>query len=209
MKTTKMILLLAALMLAGCNDCKKQQSASENKNAVIENMMARRSIRKYKQEPLNREVVDELLWCGINAPNGMNRQSWEIRVVDDAALLKDISAVYLSKNTRAAQDSTFKNMFRNAPTVVFVGNDTSVGCSQIDCGLFTENVLLAATSKGIGSIVMTGPIAFLNNTPEAADFVKRLGFSEGYELLLCIGLGYADEAPAAKPRDLSKIRYVE
>lgn len=46
-------------------------------------------------------------------------------------------------------------------------------------------------------------------SPEAAEYLQKLGFSEGYELLYCIGFGYPDETPAAKPRDAAKVKFVE
>ena len=39
--------------------------------------------------------------------------------------------------------------------------------------------------------------------------MARLGFSEGYRPIICIGLGYADETPEAKPRDMGKVRFIE
>ena len=39
--------------------------------------------------------------------------------------------------------------------------------------------------------------------------IEKLGFSEGYNLILCVGFGYADEAPAAKPRDFGKVKFVD
>ena len=39
--------------------------------------------------------------------------------------------------------------------------------------------------------------------------MKRLNIPEGYELLYCIAFGYPDESPAAKPRDASKVMFVE
>ena len=49
----------------------------------------------------------------------------------------------------------------------------------------------------------------MTNTPEAADYLKRLDIPEGYELLYCIAFGYPDETPAAKPRDEQKIKFIE
>ena len=46
-------------------------------------------------------------------------------------------------------------------------------------------------------------------TDSCPDFLKKLDFSEGYELLFAIAFGYPDESPAAKPRDESKVRFVE
>ena len=99
-------------------------------------------------------------------------------------------------------------MFRNAPTVVFIAHDPSYDMSAIDCGLLGENMILSAWSMGIGSCCLGGPVRFMKS-PEAADYLKRLGFSEGYELLYCIGFGYPAESPAAKDRDASKIQFVD
>ena len=55
----------------------------ENKNMVVETIMNRRSIRKYKDQPVEREKLQLIAECGVNAPNGMNSQPWELRIVDD------------------------------------------------------------------------------------------------------------------------------
>lgn len=49
----------------------------------------------------------------------------------------------------------------------------------------------------------------LKDSPEAAPYLDKLGFSAGYELLYCIGLGYPDENPEARPRKEDKVSYVE
>ena len=158
-----------------------------NSDAVIETIMSRRSIRKYKPEAVNRDTMKLIQACVITAPNGQNQHTW----------------------AQAAGDPNFKNMFRNAPTVVFIGNDTSYDCSQIDCGLLGENMVLAAWSMGIGSCCLASPTRFIADTPEAAEYLKRLEFPEGYKLLYCIAFGYPDEAPAAKPRDTAKVKYID
>ena len=49
----------------------------------------------------------------------------------------------------------------------------------------------------------------MNTNKDAAPYLKKLNFSEGYELLYCIAFGYPDEAPAAKPRSAAKIQFVD
>lgn len=112
-------------------------------------------------------------------------------------------------NPKAAEDPDFRNMFRNAPTVVFIANDTAYDFSQVDCGLLGENMILSAWSMGIGSCCLGGPIRFMKTDPGAAEYLKRLNIPEGYDLLYCIAFGYPDESPAAKPRDASKVMFVE
>ena len=208
---------LGGLCLCTAIGCTAPASQKENatatespdlSEAVIKTIMERRSIRQYKPQAVNRDTMQTILTCGINAPNGMNRQSWEVRVTDNPDFIDGVTELYKKANPQAAEDPSFKNMFRNAPTVVFIANDPSYECSQIDCGLLGGNMILAAQSMGIGSCCLGGPVRFLKS-PEAADYLKKLNFSEGYELLYCIAFGYPDEAPAAKPRNAGKVQFID
>lgn len=202
------------LCLSSCGgQAQKAQPAAESEtdttNQVIETIMSRRSVRKYLPQPVNRDTMQVILDCGINAPNGQNKQSWAIRVVDNPEFINGLTEVYKKANPKVAEDPNFRNMFRNAPTVVFIANDTSYDFSQVDCGLLGENMVLSAWSMGIGSCCLGSPIRFMKTNPEAAEYLKRLNIPEGYDLLYCIAFGYPDESPAAKPRDASKVMFVE
>ena len=170
--------------------------------------MSRRSIRKYKPEAVEREKMQTIVECGINAPNGMKKQSWEVRVVDNPEFINGLTEIFKKENPKAAERPGFQNMFNNAPTVVFIANDPAYDMSQIDCGLLGENMILSAWSMGIGSCCLGGPVRFMKS-PAAAEYMKQLGFSEGYELLYAIAFGYPDEMPAAKPREVSKVKFVD
>jgi hypothetical protein len=69
--------------------------------------------------------------------------------------------------------------------------------------------MLAAQSLGVGSICLGSPVRFINDAENSTEILAMLGFSENYELSLCIGLGYANESPAAKPRDINKVQFVD
>lgn len=215
MNTLKSMMLgISMYTLCGCvpsNSIQTSQSEEQKSDSavVVETIMSRRSIRKYKPQPVEQDKMEVIVECGINAPNGQNKQSWEVRVVNNPAFLDGITEVFKKENPKFAEDPDFKNMFRNAPTVVFVANDPNYGLSKIDCGLLGENMMLAAWSMGIGSVCLGSPVHFMNTVPEAQEYLNKLGFSEGYELLYCIGFGYPDEAPAAKPRDKGKVRFID
>ncbi|WP_297676195.1 nitroreductase [uncultured Bacteroides sp.] len=215
MKNIKLMLAgISLLLFCGCGTQMQKEnettSIKENKeNTIVENMMSRRSIRKYKPQPVGRDTMQVILNCGINAPNGQNKQSWEIRVVDNPEFINGITEVFKKQNPKAAEDPNFLNMFRNAPTVVFIANDKSYDMSQIDCGLLGENMILAAWSMGIGSCCLGSSARFMTSTPEAAEYLKKLDIPEGYELLYCIAFGYPDETPEAKPRNAEKIRFID
>lgn len=211
MKLKKMLVgCLCMMAMASCGkgdqNVKEESTMEEGRNAVIENIMARHSIRKYKNEVVSREVLDQVMECGINAPNGQNKQSWEVRVVDNPQVMEEIN------NTLNAAYPKMENAagcFRSAPVMVFIARDKGYDFSAYDCGLMAENMMLAAQSLGVGSICLGSPVRMINDNPACAPILERLGFSEGYEFCLCVGLGYADEAPAAKPRDKGKVKYVE
>ncbi|WP_291530282.1 nitroreductase family protein [Bacteroides sp. UBA939] len=214
MKSIRLMLAGVSLLLfCSCGTQVQKESettcANDSKeNAVIENIMSRRSIRKYKPQAVNRDTMQIILNCGINAPNGQNKQSWAIRVVDNPEFINGITEIYKQKNPKAAENPNFKNLFY-APTVVFIANDKSYDLSQIDCGLLGENMILSAWSMGIGSCCLGGPSRFMTSTPEAAEYMKKLDIPEGYDLLYCIAFGYPDEAPAAKPRNAEKVRFID
>lgn len=184
--------------------CDKVCSDNSGENAVIENIMSRRSIRKYRNEPVAREVMQEIALCGINAPNGQNKQSWEVRIVDNPEFQNEIKAVMA-----AAGGERAAGCFYNAPVWVFIARDNSYDFSTIDCGLLAGNMMLSAHSLGLGSVCLGSPVRFILTSPEKDKVLSKLGFSEGYELCLCIAFGYPDEAPKAKPRDINKVKFVD
>ena len=199
-------IILAGLLLtvaAACNQT--EQNVSDYQNAVIENIMTRRSIRQYKDGAVDRETMKTILECGINAPNGMNRQSWEVRVIDNPETMEKIISLMSAGNPDVDPEAV-KGCFRGAPTMIFIANDPSYDCSPIDCGLLSENIMLSGWSLGVGSVCLGSPIRFLKNSQEG---MAMLGFSEGFIPIICIGMGYPDEAPEAKPRDFGKVKFVE
>lgn len=207
MKTLNII--MAGLCLAAAVSCNQTtqtaQTSSEYENAVVENIMTRRSIRQYKEGPIARETMQTILECGINAPSGQNKQSWEIRVVDNPEVMAEIIDL-MAKGNPDADKGMIKGCFRNAPTMVFIANDPSYDFSVIDCGILSQNIMLSAWSLEVGSVCLGSPVRFLRNTPEA---IAKLGFSEGYTPVICIGMGYPAESPDAKPRDFGKVKFVE
>lgn len=210
-KNMKKILTFAfsTLMLASCYQVQELKTSGPTpEEAVKEVMMSRRSIRAYKDSVISREILEEILTCGVNAPNGMNQQAYEIRVLSPA-LIDSITAAVVKDIPQTASRPSFKNIFVNAPCVLCIANDTTYDMSQVDCGLLGENIILSAWSKGIGSCCLGSSARWIKDSPSARPYLEQMAFSEGYELLYCIALGYPDETPEAKPRTMEKIKYME
>ena len=213
----KKILMAAAiyLMAVSCGTPTKspEQNVANDKNEVIETILTRRSIRAYKDQAVPKELLDQVLECGVWAPNAINAQQWEVRVVMSEEWINSATAAAkeAAKGTPTEaqfNDPSFKNLFRNAPAVIFIGHKPGA-YTPVDCGLMAGNMMLAAKSLGLGTVCMASPVRTFLLTEAGASHLTSLGFSEGYEPLICIGIGYPDEEPAAKPRNMEVIKYVE
>lgn len=203
--------IAAALSMTACNENKQQQQTADIDTASVVNdlMMSRRSIRAYNASVISRETLNEILKYGINAPNGQNLQSYEIRVIDSPALIDSITQAVVKDNPKIAERECFKNIFVNAPCVVCIACDTQYDMAQIDCGLLGENIILAAWAKGIGSCCLGSSARWILDSPSAKPYLDRMAFSKGYKLLYCISLGYPAETPKAKPRRDDMIKFMD
>ena len=178
-------------------------------NPVLNNIMARRSIRKYLDKPVEHEKLEVIVKCGINAPSGANRQPWIVRVVEDQKLIADVTEVYKQENAeQVKRDKDFKNMFRNAPNLICICTPANGG-GELDAGLLGENIMLAAQSMGLGTCCLGGPVRFLLSNEKCKFFLDRLDIPADYKLNYIIAIGYPDEQPEAKPRDVSKVKFIK
>ena len=178
-------------------------------NPVVGAIMARRSVRKYLDRPVEHEKLMTLARCAINAPSGMNAQPWLVRVVEDQKLINDVTEVYKKANAeQVKRDADFKNMFRNAPNLICVCTPAKGG-GQLDAGLLGENVMLAAHALGLGTCCLGGPVRFLKSNADARFFLERLDIPADYELNYIIAVGYPDEQPEARQRDASKVIFIK
>ena len=185
---------------------------SQKKSGVIEAIEARRSVRAYKDTPVEHEKLELLAKCGVLAPSAMNRQEWEVRIVENKEWIDGATAAYLKsvEGTDKAKymlTPTFKNIFRNGSAVIFVGAPEGLFSGE-NVGCLAQNIMLAATELGLGTCFL-GSVQMIFAEPAMAEWLQSLGFSEGYKLRYALAVGYPDETPEAKPRDMSKIKFVE
>ncbi|MBQ5618749.1 MAG: nitroreductase family protein, partial [Alistipes sp.] len=194
----KKILMAAAIYLmavsCGTPTQSPEQNVANDKNEVIETILTRRSIRAYKDQAVPKELLDQVLECGVYAANAVNAQQWEVRVVMSEEWINSATAAAreAAKGTPTEaqfNDPSFKNLFRNAPAVIFIGHKPGA-YTPVDCGLMAGNIMLAAKSLGLGTVCMASPVRTFLLTEAGASHLTSLGFSEGYEPLICIGIGY-------------------
>lgn len=171
-------------------------------NNTINDIMSRRSIRKYKPEQISREELDIVLQAGISAPTGKNRQSPILIAVQN----KEVRDLLSRMNAQVLGADV--DPFYGAPTVVVVLAEANSPHAVQDGSLVLGNMMNAAKAIGLGS-------CWINRAREVFDS------EEGKQLLAqwgvegeyigvgnCI-LGYPDEDPVMKPRKPDYIRYID
>ena len=210
LRTILLSTLTAALSLSSCQN--ENTTMNNSDTPVIDAIMARRSIRQYKETPVPRELLQQIAECGVNAPNAMNKQEWEVRILDDANYMNEVTELMKQEMPQFVNSDApgFRNAFRNAMALIAVAcPDDEHGMTLINVGLMGENMCLAAQELGLGTCIMAAPSIFMNSSASAKPYLDKLGFTPGYKLRYFLAVGYPDETPNAKPRDLAKIKVVE
>jgi nitroreductase len=117
----------------------------ESSNPVIDAILKRRSIRRYRSGTVDKSRIKKLLIAGMYAPSARNQQPWHFLVIEDRAALERIREVH-----------PYASMLSGAALAVLVCGDEKLenieGYRAIDCAAATQNILLAAHSLGLGAV---------------------------------------------------------
>lgn len=167
-------------------------------NQAYNNLLNRRSIRKYKAEPLTPAELDAVLEAGRFAPTAMNLQDTVMVATQDPALVKRLSAL------NAAVMGKDTDPFYGAPAVVAVFADGAKPNCVKDGSLVLGNLMNAASALGLGSCWINRAFEVFEG-PEGKALMKEWGVPEGYIGVGNCILGYPDEAPAPKPRTGNRV----
>ena len=154
---------------------------------TLETILRRRSIRKYKNMPVDQNVIEQLLMAAMNSPSAFNKQPWEFIVIDDRKKLDAIPSF-----------SEYAQMTKQAPLAILICADNNIEktfehCIET-CSAATQNILLAACEKGLGA-VWTG---IYPNKEKIEGYIKLLNLPPHIKPISLIVLGYPDESPSPK-----------
>ena len=163
---------------------------------ILENIKTRRSVKRYKPDPVPAELLEKVLEAGTFAATGRNRQAPIILAVTNKEL----------RNKIAKQNAEIMGMngefdpFYGAPVILVVLADKTVSTHIYDGSLVLGNMMLAAHALGLGSCwIHRAKEEFENEEGKA--LLKSLGIEGEYEGIGHLALGYAEsELPEAKPR---------
>ncbi len=183
----KTLFLIFATLCVGCLNLSAQGYA----NPTLESIHQRTSVRSYTAQTVSKSQLMELVKAGMAAPSAMNKQPWEFVIIQDRATLNKLGAI--------------KPPVAKAPCAIVVLGDTTKSSSwMLDCSAATENILIAATSIGLGT-VWTGAYG---NVKFEALIKQTLSLPDGVMPLSVIAVGYADGTPTPKNKFVeSKVHF--
>lgn len=181
-------------------------------NETLNNIANRYSCRAYTSELPEKDLLDAIALAAVQSPSGMNRQPWRIHVITDKSLIEELDNEGMQVLAQAADESAYDRimgrggrLFYNAPCMFLIlkkaGSDT-------DCGIVSENIALAATSLGLGSVICgLAAVSFGGTNKETLK--QRVGFKQDWEFGLAVLVGYAQKEGKPHEADLSKIHYIQ
>ena len=156
---------------------------------TLDAIKTRRSIRKYKSEPVPEEKIQILMEAAMMAPSACNQQPWQFILVDDRRLLDAIPKFH-----------PYSMMLHEAPLAIVVCGDSRheivPGFWVEDCSAAIQNILLAATDQGLGTVWL----AIYPDVERMQKTKELLLFPEPVIPLAVIAVGYPNEEKGAVDR---------
>lgn len=172
---------------------------------ALEQILHRRSIRRYKAELPSRELIEQITQAGTYAASGRGNQSGLIIAVTNRELRDRISAM----NNRFWGGEEGFDPFYGAPAILMVLAKKDSPHKLYDGSLIMGNMMLAADALGLGTCwIHRAKEVF--ETEEGKAILRDLGITEEYEGIGNLALGYPDgRHPVAKPRKENYVYFVE
>ena len=173
---------------------------------TFENIMTRRSTRKYLDKKVSQELLDKIIETGRYAPSGGNNQSNHFLVIQNkqiiAHLVKMVEKAFSKMEITENMYSSLQNSINlskkggyvfcyNAPVLIIVANKKDYGNNQADCALALENMMLEANELDLGSCYIN-QLKWINEDQKILSYLQSLGMNEDERVYGSLIVGYPD-----------------
>ena len=186
---------------------------------MIKEIENRRSIRKYKRHEISKEIIEDIIYSATLAPSAKNRQPWKfivyqgeeksklVDVMHQGIKSENITHKLMPEWAFAIPDAeNTVRVMEEAPCLIAVLNTNQKTpfdsiedekriveiCDSLSIGAAIENMILTATSYGLGTLWIANTCFAYN---ELIDFIET-----DSQLTGIVAIGFANEAPAKRPR---------
>ena len=156
---------------------------------TLEAIFSRRSVRKFKGDVIPEGDIYDLHKAGMQAPSAKNEQPWHFIVIDDLNILHAIPEFH-----------PFAAMLMEAPLAILVCSDRGLERKKqswvLDCSAATQNILLAAHAKGLGSVW----VGIYPDEERVDGITDLLKLPDHIHPVTLVALGYPASSPEPKDR---------
>ena len=178
---------------------------------LFEAIKTRRSIRRYKSDPVDDKKIEAILEAGRWAPSWANTQCWRFIVVRDPEVRAMVAGTFKKSEIRGEiVDNPMVKVFNTVPVLIVVcaeegksGKKPGAGGAgdyftdkgdwfMFDAALAVENMVLAAHALGLGTVII--------GTFDARQAEKVLGVPQGYRIVTIFPVGVPDQEAKVPPR---------
>ena len=184
-------------------------------NEVLKAIEQRFSCRGYDGRPAPREQLDIIAKAALQAPSAMNIQPWQLVVINNKALVDELDAAAMEVIS-ANPDKTAYNrimerggkVFYNAPCLFLILKQNGPKWADVDCGIMTQNICLAATGLGLDNVIVAmAAIPF--DGPKGDELKKKIGWPKDMAFGMGVLVGHGNITKEPHEIDMSKLSYVE
>ena len=178
-------------------------------NEVITCIMERRSVRSFQDRAIDRKDLEQILYAGIHAPNGQNRQTWRFTVLSTKRRID----YYRGKVEKILSQTQLDSLhgFENPAAIIIVSDRRSNYNAMVNGACALENMMLAAYSIGIGSCWNNALRTIQDEEEIRNGLFAELGIPDTHRIAGSLLLGYIKEDDLAKKprRRTDVIQFIE
>lgn len=171
-------------------------------NDVLNTIYTRRSIRKFTDQVVPEELIDEVVKAGTYAPSGKNLQTYRFFVMQNADSILALQSVV----GKGMDNPSYTFYGTKALIIVTCNKDDVNGVEDGSCAL--QNMMLAAHSLGLGSCWIN-QLKYCGEKPEVAAHLDSIGLPENRYVVGMLALGYAAEDGTEHARKEGLVTYLD
>ena len=166
-------------------------------NDKIQFILSRRSCRSFSDKKVSKEDLESILECALNAPSGMNRQTWSFVAVTDKAKIQELARAVAKALGRGNDYDFYK------PDVfIITTNAKDSAFREVDNACAMQNIYLAATALGLGA-VWINQLKDCYDDAEVRKLLKEFGVPDNHGVYGCAAIGYPDTSSSLRKKEIT------
>jgi len=186
---------------------------------IINAIKERRSVRKFTDEPIDKQILEEIILAGRYAPSARNIQPWRFIVITKPSFIQEISLQIKNEMKKVLKTRFLKKfsypelkdeemlkflyavamspkdiIFFDAPSLVFIVCENGMFFDE-SCACCAENMMIAAHALGVGSCW----IGFASMLGLNKEMLEKIGVPQNHHISAALIFGHPVEANARPP----------